>query len=292
MKNNKIDEIQRLELEFDQIREIIPEDLYDLLRYMKSIVKKAILYVVKIGDESVAYALFLEYVQFANMIELDYMYVKADYANDDIKADFINEILHDMPQYGYYHVVSYLSEEDADEARVLEKIGFEKQYSGYGALYSVNDIKEGVLVKRKNEIRQIVDKSIRYEDVISNMPSQFDTFKKKVYSQMSKVDFDKFDTQLTRFFVEKGEIQGFLALSQIEEGALFVESYLILKECKSTYAFPSMILSMLDDVSDVLPDDTKIIMQMIEGNYIDAMNKAFGKAQTMMPLDLWHREYK
>ena len=226
---------------------------------------------------------------------ITYVWVDPDYRGMNLAFDMLEYLSETLNYRGYKAVAAYLYEgicQDGDELieEVLDYAEFTKLDKTRSWMkYTVKGLKDSPIYKKLDDMAPILEKvkTINYvsDDAIIDFRSRL--------SDMGK-PFDKnsIDPDLGRFFIDNGEITGYLNFREDEkQNTIYVADRYINSKPELKFTQGAMSASFLKTVIESKNDSVAIIFPAIgEAEYAGLM-AALGRPEDSKTIQIFRRDF-
>ena len=219
------------------------------------------------------YAVFANIAASSNGIYLIDMSINPDSRNKGLGKMLAEQSIDYYMQNNHDYVLINLLENDTCQ-KFFTSLGFEYQYDEITLKYQVQQVCESALGKNMDHIRPILEQV----KLISELdPDVRERISREVYEKLGKADIEKFDPDLTVYYVYGGEVLAIMAFEIGDDNSLFMVSCYINEERNEANMVTPAVLAKIIEVQRNRDIYDSISMFFWSYSQVDSMEKFFGK---------------
>lgn len=102
-------------------------------------------------------------------------------------------------------------------------------------------------------------------------------FEQKLAEKGNQINLQGLDHFFARYYLENGEITGFMNLKEVSENVLMLSDIYNESKADSKFVIPAMLASILRISSAVMPPETELFFQIFEDNVYNGIKTIFGE---------------
>lgn len=142
-------------------------------------------------------------------------------------------------------------------------------------IYELAKMKKSMFFEKTSQAKAILDKVFFYNQLEKE---QLLDFSRKMDNMDREKKYALPDLVFGRYYLDGGEIKGFMDIAEVEENVLELQDVYLEKDKNSKYAFPAMLTSALVISTVFLSEDTVVHMKLADENWYGGVKAAFGES--------------
>lgn len=282
-------EIVNLKIDWDNLKQLVPEDYLEKAGITAHNYTKAIIFCAREKKESLGIGVFFPHKGSITVYELVYILVDEDRRGAGIAKEILLKSKELLAAADIQSILTSFYDEDTEDiSPLLERVGFKKLRTHYMIAYTVGELMESKIGKELSILHKKLSPIKNYYEVDERARTRFFS---EIRTKNTWINTAKIDRELSEFFIENGNIVGFLDAEKQDHDKIYVRGIYLFGN-SSPQIIPMLLTKLMETVSKKYPSEALIGMEFENEKLGKAVIDTFGMPRELECLPVMCVELK